>query len=212
MRKMVWLVLLVVSVLLLVPGMALAAGPEQEGRGRVVGKVVAVHGNVLQVSTRDGEVEVIVDDGTRLRIPGVEQPSLEDIAVDDWVIAVGERTGNALHATGVAVLRRGVRAKVRMLRGEVIGVGEDGLTLRTREGEVWVAVDEGTRYRIAGVTGGSLADLEEGMSVGVAVVEQEDGTLLAKWVVSGKQEGRRVRPRWPMRPRRNTAEVPPFSL
>jgi RNase P/RNase MRP subunit p29 len=60
-------------------------------RNMVGGEVTASEGTTLTIETRRGEKTILTDENTRFRIPGVENPSIEDIKEGDRVIALGRR-------------------------------------------------------------------------------------------------------------------------
>jgi len=73
----------------------------------VRGEVTAVSDDSLRLKTdHQGEVQIIITENTRFRIPGVQDPGLDDIAVGDRVGVVGHKDdkGN-LVATGIGKLR-----------------------------------------------------------------------------------------------------------
>jgi hypothetical protein len=70
------------------------------------GEVTAKDGAVLTLSTAKGPLSVMTDAGTRYRVPGVENPTLDDVHVGDQVRvnAVSQGAGGGLLAKGIAVL------------------------------------------------------------------------------------------------------------
>ena len=52
----------------------------------------------------NGPAVIITNDGTRFRVPGVETPTLADIAVDDMILAGGVTEEDGLHAVVVGVV------------------------------------------------------------------------------------------------------------
>lgn len=65
--------------------MAWAAEPEQ---GRFLrGQVTAIEGTTLIVKTPDGERQVTTSDETRFHIRGVEDPTIADVKVGDYILA-----------------------------------------------------------------------------------------------------------------------------
>jgi RNase P/RNase MRP subunit p29 len=79
------------------------------GRTAVIrGRVTAVDGERLTLGTARGPLVVLVDEGTSIRVPGVEDPALTDIQVGDPVAARGQwNEDGTLQAQGILVLRRG---------------------------------------------------------------------------------------------------------
>ena len=142
--------------------------PPAEGRGRGIrGRVVAVSGNTLTVRTPREEVAVLVDADTIFRIPGVQQPGLDDVETGNLVGAAGEWTADgSLEANVVVVLRRPQRAG--RLIGEVTAVEGTALKITTRGGrEVVVETDDETTFVVPGVADASLSDVHAGDRVAV---------------------------------------------
>jgi hypothetical protein len=82
-------------------------GGRREGQPGVVrGRAISVEIDSLVIGTPRGPVTVLVDDETRYRVPGVDDPGLDDIEVGAWVGARGAwNEDGALQATGVALLQ-----------------------------------------------------------------------------------------------------------
>lgn len=157
---------------------------------RLTGKVTDIEGTTLVIQTAGGTVNVLTDADTVFRVPGVEEPGLDDINVGDRIVAGGSWEGeSAFRAIGVGVAggrRAGSRGAVR---GRVISVGEDNLAVGTTRGSLTVLVDEKTRFRVPGVEDAGLGDIEEGVGVGVKGTWTEDGALQAAVVkVEGGQK------------------------
>jgi hypothetical protein len=73
---------------------------------RIHGQVTAVGDGVLWLDTRRGEVEVLVGDSTIVHVPGVEEPTLQDVNAGDSVTCVGAmETDLSLNALLIAVGR-----------------------------------------------------------------------------------------------------------
>ena len=82
--------LVLVGMLLSVTGTAWAEEPA--GRAALRGQVAAIEGDTLLVTTPSGEEQrVSTDENTRFIIPGVREPTIEDIHVGDYVNLWGER-------------------------------------------------------------------------------------------------------------------------
>lgn len=128
-------------------------------RNIVRGQVVAIDDLTLKVRTTLGERLVITGEETRFRIPGIEEPSIEDLAVGDPVLALGrpDEHGNLL-ARVVAVVS-GPQLRRHTLRGLITGIDEDTLNLATRGREVRVETSEDTIFRIPGVEDPGIDDL-----------------------------------------------------
>ncbi|MCJ7618995.1 MAG: hypothetical protein MUP64_02100, partial [Anaerolineae bacterium] len=143
--------LVLVGTLLAVTGTAWAQEPA--GRDALRGQVVAIDGNALLVNTASGqERRVIFGEETRLFLPGVREPSIEDIEVGHYVGAWGEtdEEGDLLARVVVvvpaALARRGYAAQ-----GHVAAIDGRILTVETPRGERMVITEEETRFIIPGV-------------------------------------------------------------
>jgi hypothetical protein len=81
--------------------------PKEVRRQVIWGEVTDVEGTTLQVNTVDGSVTVHTDENTRFRIPGDDDPGLDDIAVGDWIGAAGRwNADGSLQARVVGKPRR----------------------------------------------------------------------------------------------------------
>jgi hypothetical protein len=161
--------------------------PEQVAR--LTGEVVAIEEAALELDTPGGTVNVLTDADTILRIPGVEEPTVDDVGIGDQVIAAGtwedETTFNAI-SIGVRGGRR-ARQQRGVVRGRVIlvkvkvksEVETDQIVLGTLRGPVTVLVDDETQYRVPDVDAPSLDDVTIGAVVGARGTWNEDGTLQA---------------------------------
>jgi len=78
-------------------------------RNMVFGEVMAIEGMTLTIETRWGEQTILTDANTRFRIPGVENPSIEDIEVGGRVIALGRRNEEGEFAARVVGVPKGRR-------------------------------------------------------------------------------------------------------
>ena len=77
-----------------------------ENPTRLQGRVTGVGDAILWLDSRRGEVEVLVGGSTILRVPGVEQPSLQDVKVGDSVTCLGAAEDDlTLRALMIAVGR-----------------------------------------------------------------------------------------------------------
>jgi len=87
----------------------LVAGPRRPATGRGLrGEVTAIDlgAETLTVATLRGEVTVVVGENTAYRVPGVEDPGLEDLVVGDRVVALGyyDQEQGVFVARGIGVL------------------------------------------------------------------------------------------------------------
>ena len=156
--------------------------PEQVAR--LSGDVAAIQGTTLVLETPGGEVDVLTDADTVFRVPGVEEPSLEDVEIGDKVGAAGTwEDETTFHAIGVGV---GGRREGRwgVVRGRVISVGTDSLVIGSQHGPVTVLVDGETQFRVPGVDDPGLDDIETGALAGARGTWSEDGALQATGVAA----------------------------
>jgi len=155
----------------------------------VRGEVTAVDEGSFTLDTpHRGEVTVIITDETRFRIPGDDDPGLDDIVVGDRVGVIGhkDREGN-LVARGVGKLPQKVQRQV--IWGEVTDVEGTTLQVNTADGPVTVHTDENTHFRIPGDDDPSLDDIAAGDWIGAAGRWTADGSLQARAVGKPRQPG-----------------------
>ncbi len=79
----------------------------------VCSEVAAIEGTTLTIETCRGEKIILTDENTRFRIPGVENPSIEDIKVGDRVIALGRRNEDGDFVARVVGVPKGVGSRLR---------------------------------------------------------------------------------------------------
>jgi hypothetical protein len=104
------------------------------GRGaRVYGVVETIEDYTLILATPVGSVNLVTDVNTVFRIPDVEEPGLEDLAVGDTLTAAGWWEGEAsiFHVFGVARLEVD---RVFPLTGKLVEVSDDALMVETDHG------------------------------------------------------------------------------
>jgi hypothetical protein len=93
-----------------IAGLVLVPGPPSLARQGLRGEVVDkdVEAGTLTVETeRRGEITVVVNDETRYRIPGVEEPGFADVQVGETVVALGRFEGDdqsTFLARGIGVI------------------------------------------------------------------------------------------------------------
>jgi hypothetical protein len=140
---------------------------------------------VLMLDTPGGAVNVLTDADTVFRVPGVEEPTLDDVESDDQVTLVGSwEDETTFNAVGVGV-RGGRRAGQRdEARGRALRVETERLVLGTLRGPVTVLVDDETRYRVPGAGDTDLDGVKPGAVVDVRGTWNEDGTLQATGVAA----------------------------
>lgn len=175
-----------VGVAAVLPNVDTVVGEAIERQGaRIYGTIEDIENTIVTLNTPGGSVALITDVNTLYYIPGVEEPSLSDLAAGDAAGAIGwwEKDSNVFHAFVVAKL---ADDRPLSLAGELTEIGDNTLTIETRHGPATVSVNDETVYRIKEVEDPSLDDLEVGMAVIVKGTLQPDGTLLAKGVGAAK--------------------------
>jgi hypothetical protein len=191
------LVALIVAGMLLSPAQAVLAADEdppqaQQQEQTVRGKVTAIEGNTLTLRTARGRAFVATDQETAFHVPGVENPSLEDIAVGDGIVAVGRRTRRILHARIVAVVDQDATSE--RVGGQVAAIEGPDITLNTRSGEtVIVHTHDETVFHVPGVEEPGLSDVQVADLIGASGSWNEDGSLQADHVIVPREMDRRAR-------------------
>lgn len=159
-------------------------------RNVIRGRLLAIENLTLRVRTCFGERVVITDEETRFRIPGVEEPRIEDISVGDPILALGRPVEEGdLLARMVAVVS-GPKLRRHTIRGLITAVEGDTLSVATRRGEVQVVTNDETVFRIPGVEDPDIDDLElRDLIVAVGSWNPEEEVFVARVVA--------LIPRWP---------------
>jgi endonuclease YncB( thermonuclease family) len=150
----------------------------------IAGTLAEIDGDTLTIETKGGLLATVhVDDETKYRIRGVEEPGLDDLEVGMRVIARGTlNPDGSLQAQVVGAAKAGPRQA--RLRGEVVAIEGDTLTVRTQRGrEIVVQTDDATEFRVPGVENPTIADLKVGDKVAGEGVMEEGGTARATLVV-----------------------------
>jgi hypothetical protein len=176
--------LVLVGMLLALTGTAWAQEPT--GRQGLRGQVVAIEGNVLLVKPASGlERSVIIGDDTRLFLPGVAEPSLEDIEVGHYVGVWGETDdAGALLARVVVAVPAELARRGRVVWGQVASIDGAVLTVDSPRGERAVTTDQETRFYFPGVKEPTIADLQVGDPLLAIRRPDEEGNLLARLVAA----------------------------
>lgn len=153
--------------------------PPRLRRVKMRGEVTAVGDASLALETpQQGEVTLLVSKETRFRVPGVEEPGLDDIATGDHVAAIAyENPDGDLVALAVGVLPEKLRGHA--VRGEVTAIEGATLQIDAPRGQVTVHTSEDTRFRVPGVEAPTLNDLSVGDAVAAAGRWNEDGSMQA---------------------------------
>jgi RNase P/RNase MRP subunit p29 len=167
------------------------ASAEELREHTVRGKVTAVEGQTLVLTTREGEKDVVTTSETYFHIPNVEEPGLGDIEVGCIIAALGQKDDDGtFSAQIVAMTRARLRQRIiirrHRVRGEVTAIENMTLTVETPLGEQTILTDEDTRFRIPGVENPSIEDI---IALGR---RNEDGDFVAR--VVGVPKGRRLSP------------------
>jgi hypothetical protein len=194
-KKNTILILVILVAALSFTGVALAAeddpAGQKPGRRRGHGEIISLGNMQFTVQTPDGTVATIqVSDRTRYRAAEGEVEGFDDLKVGQKVVVktgfFGKNTARLVVVLPEDFQPRG-RFEVRT-RGEVAAVDLEAgsfQVLTAEDEELTFLVDEQTRFRGAL---DELADLEVGWQAGVAAQEQEDGSLLASFVLAGERQ------------------------
>ncbi len=177
---------------------AVAARETSEGSlmtlGLIAGdapELVKAKGVVTAVDAGAGQFEIEKADGItaryfvndKTRYQG-QLSSLDEMQVG-WQAGVAAKVDEDGNLMAVLVIA-GTRPEVIRAQGTVsaVAVGAGKFKLTKPDGTVLtIFVDENTRYRGQAA---NLSEMENGWRAGVVAVEQEDGKLLARLVLSGK--------------------------
>lgn len=142
----------------------------------VRGKVTVIGAPNIAILTHQGSETVITDSETQFRVPGIENATLDDVLIDDVIVAGGAFDSGGLKALVVKVVSDRDYRVVR--RGEVKAREGTSLTIDTAVGSLVVLTDEQTRIRIAGVEQATLDDINIGDRVAVIGFLDVDGYTL----------------------------------
>ena len=129
---------------------------------------------------RSGEVKRIkTDEKTRFHIPGIEDPSIDDLPVgaNALVTALEDNEGKLLAKT---VIVERPRPRLGRIIGEIVAIQDDEITIETKDGTAIVRTDEHTRFHIPGSEDSGIVDLDEGDTIIAVGIWGEDDVLLAK--------------------------------
>jgi hypothetical protein len=156
----------------------------QVQRHTLRGVIMAIEGDTIGLLTGRGDVRVLTDRETIFRIPGVEDPGIDDLEVRDQVLVVGtwDPEQELFTARAVTLIPRWP-SHLRFVRGEVTGIEGRTIVLNALRGEVAVLTDGDTLFRIPGAEEPGLENLRVGDKVGILVGRGDDGGLLAKVVL-----------------------------
>jgi hypothetical protein len=171
------------------------AGHDGPRHRLMIGQITTLGSDSITFETPKGETHTINVDGETVfkeRSAGeATEISFDDLAVGDW-IGVHAREDLAKLVVLLPEDFDPESLKGRKSAGEIqmVSQGADFFKLETLDGEtLTIQVDEYTHY-----TGGidSFDDLEKELKVGVLVLEQSDGSLLAKAVATRRADRPRL--------------------
>ena len=147
------------------------------------GRVTAANDESLLVQIGENVATVIIEEDSHLHVPGIEDATLADIGVGDWVLAVGRPTGLCeMTALAVAVLPA-ARTHRFAVRGEVQAIKDSEITIQDGEGEnCLILTDDATRLIVAGVEEPTMADIHVGDGIRVLGAPAEDDAILARLI------------------------------
>lgn len=156
------------------------------------GEVAAVAGRALAIKAGPGLVLIVTGPETLLRVPGVEDPTLEDIGVGDHVVALGRGRNWVLRAQVVSTVDP--EADMGRVGGQVTAIDDQEITLNTLSGDTAVVhTDADTVFHIPGVEEPGLDDVAVDNLIAVGGVQNEDGSWQAILVVVPQEMDRRLR-------------------
>lgn len=184
----------VLAVLLTPMSTKLAAAQPEPPRTRsssrfVRGEVLAVGERALAIRGARGLSLVITNEETVLRVPELENPSLEELSVGDQIVALGRGRGRLFGARVVAVE---TDAELTRLAGQVTAVDGTTITLNTRSDElVSVFTDPDTIFHMPDIEEPEVEDIEVDMLI--EVVGFLDGDDFQAFVISSRRSERRAR-------------------
>jgi RNase P/RNase MRP subunit p29 len=144
-------------------------------------QVTAIEGATLMVKTPDGERQVTTNDETRFRIPGVENPTIADVNVGDYILARGEPDSIGTFVAQAILAVSGQRVGRFIVQGTVSAIEGTTLVLDTLQGEKQVTTDEAI-FWAPDVENPSLADVQVGDPVVAWGRPDEDGSLASRLV------------------------------
>jgi hypothetical protein len=157
------------------------------------GRVTAVEGQTLVITTREGEREVVTTSETYFHVPNVEKPDLDDIEVGCIIAALGQKEDDGTFTAQIVAVTPARRLRKMIIRrntvrGEVTAIEGTTLTVETWRGEKTILTDEDTRFRIPGIENPSIEDVEVGNRVIALGRCNQDGDFVAR--VVGVPKGR----------------------
>lgn len=155
----------------------------------VRGEVLAIGERALAIRTTRGLGLVVMNEDTILRIPDMDDPTLDDLSIGDQIVALGRGRG---HLFGARVVAVETDAELTRVAGQVTAVEGSTVTLNTRSEEgVSVFTDPDTIFYMPDLEEPGVEDIEVGMLIEVAGFL--DGEDLQAILVACRQGERRAR-------------------
>jgi hypothetical protein len=176
----------VLATLILSLGSVAWAAESQQGRF-LRGQVTAIEGTTLTVKTPEGEREVTTSDDTRFRIRGIENPTIADVKVGDYILAKGEPDSTGTFEAKAILVMPGQQVGRFVAQGTVSAIEGTTLVLDTLQGEKQITTDEAI-FWAPDVEDSSLADIQVGDQIVALGRPDEDGSLAPKLVAIASAE------------------------
>ena len=163
----------------------LRAQPQPQRRGRI-GTIANISADSFTLTTPQGEeLAVTVTEETRYRLPGIEDPGLEDFTDGDEALVIGQpgAEGEAIARIVAAVPEN--RPQGRPVAGEITAINGNEISLTTLRGEpITVSTNADTIFRIGRDNEAALSDFTAGDKVIVFGTRGKgDGTVMATHVM-----------------------------
>lgn len=150
---------------------------------RAAGKVTSIGTSSLTINTRNGAMTFLVTSDTRFESQSGDVDSLDDLEVGQGVLVIYDAKDSSQTALAIVV---GDGEGQRVI-GTVQSAGGSHLTIQTNGGEkMSFTVDGNTIIKSRDGSVIELNDLKNGTKVFVGYVTQNDGTLLAKLILTGQ--------------------------
>lgn len=157
-------------------------------RNMLNGMVKAVNGNALVLQAPRGDINVQINSATTFYVPGVASAALSNIKAGDRVAVLmaeqseADRQSRTLTAKAVSVLPLPDKA---IVGGEVSEISASGFKLSgPRKNSGTVTVTSATKIIVAGKSGATLADIQNGDKVAVQGEPTGNQNLTAVLIVA----------------------------
>lgn len=146
------------------------------------GRVTQIDQPSLKVRVHEQHITVVTTESTHFRVPQVENASLADIGVGNWVLIVGRPRGLCqVEAREVGVLPQ-MSAHRFLIPGEVLAIEETTLTVQDPQDTHLVHTDDQARFDAPGMENATIADIEVGDHILALGQPAEGRNLLARWI------------------------------